>query len=47
VADDGRLLVEPADDDLEVVGDLADGLAGEHLGMRLGLTRVRAGRWNR
>ena len=31
------LLVEPADDLVEVVGDLADGLAREHLGVRVGL----------
>jgi hypothetical protein len=37
VADDGRLVVQPADDLLVVVGDLADRLAGEHLRMGLGL----------
>jgi hypothetical protein len=37
VADDRRLLVEAADDGLEMVSDLADGLAGEHLGMGRGL----------
>ena len=42
VADDGRLLVQPPDDLLEVAGHLADRLAGEHLRMRLGLLdRVR------
>jgi hypothetical protein len=37
VADDRRLLVEAADDGLEMVSHLADGLAGEHLGMGRGL----------
>jgi hypothetical protein len=32
VADDRGLAVKAADDGLEVVGDLADRLAGEHLG---------------
>ena len=31
------LLVELADDLVEVVGDLADGLVGEHLGVGVGL----------
>ena len=34
---DGRLLVELADDLVEVVGDLADRLVREHLGVRVGL----------
>jgi hypothetical protein len=37
VADDGRPLGQPADDRGDVVGDLADGLAREHLGMLPGL----------
>src|SRR6185312_6067782 len=37
VPDDGGLLVERADDVAEVVGDLADRLAGEDLGVLLGL----------
>jgi hypothetical protein len=49
VADDRRLAVQPADDGLEVVGDLPDRLAGEHLGMlgrlldRLGVVRPAGG----
>jgi hypothetical protein len=34
VPDHGRLLLEPADHLGEVVGHLADRLAGEHLGVR-------------
>ena len=37
VPDDGRLLLEPADDRVEVVGDLADGLVREDLGVGVGL----------
>jgi hypothetical protein len=37
VADDDRLAVEPADDRLLVVGDLADALAGEDLRLLLSL----------
>jgi len=37
VADHRRLLIEPSDDPLEVVGDLADALVGEDLRVRLRL----------
>jgi hypothetical protein len=37
VADDRRLPVQPSDDLLEVIGDLADRLAGERMRMGLGL----------
>jgi hypothetical protein len=37
VADDRRLLVQSSDDLLEMIGDLADRLAGEDLRMSLGL----------
>ena len=37
VADDRRLLVEPPDDLLVVVGDLSNRLVGEHLGVGVGL----------
>jgi hypothetical protein len=37
VADHGRLAVERADDRLEVVGDLADALAREDVGVGVGL----------
>ena len=37
MADQGRLLLEPGDDLGVVVGDLADGLVCEHLGVRVRL----------
>nr|WP_324606162.1 hypothetical protein [Streptomyces griseus] len=49
MADDRRLVVQPADDGFEVVGDLADRLAGEHVRVfgglldRLGVVRPAGG----
>lgn len=42
VADDGRLLVQPADDLVEVVRDLPDGLAREDLGCAFASPTVSA-----